>query len=272
MPVLLKTLEKHPCFNNDAHHKYGRIHLPVAKKCNISCNYCDRNYHCVNQSRPGVTRKMRTPTEALEYVRNGDTPLNNLSVIGIAGPGEPLCNDETFEALELVKYEFPHMIRCVSTNGLLLSDRIRDLQKAGVSSVTLTLNTLRVDTAVKIYSYVGVSNENSCYRDSVELFLQKQSQGMKDTVKSGMVLKLNTVLIPGINDCEIEEIASFARDSGVEIMNIMPLIPQGRFKHIEEPDSSKVKTAKSTAGKYLTQLMSCGRCRADAVGRICGSI
>ena len=32
----------HPCFSKDAHKKYGRIHLPVAPRCNMQCNFCNR--------------------------------------------------------------------------------------------------------------------------------------------------------------------------------------------------------------------------------------
>ena len=49
---------KHPCFNPDVKGKFGRVHLPVAPKCNIQCGYCNRKYDCVNESRPGVTRPL----------------------------------------------------------------------------------------------------------------------------------------------------------------------------------------------------------------------
>ena len=268
MYAIPKELENHPCFNNDAHHKYGRIHLPVAKRCNISCNYCDRNYHCVNQSRPGVTRRIITPMEALKYLKENNTYFNKLTVAGIAGPGEPLDNDETFQTLKLVKDEFPNLIKCVSTNGLLLSDKVQDLIESGVSSITLTLNTLRIDTAMKIYSSTGISCKGLSHREWAEMFLFRQRQGLIDTVKSGITVKLNTVFIPGINDNEIEEIAMFGKENGVSMMNIMPLIPQGKFKGVKEPNVLEINTAKMTAGKYINQLNSCGRCRADAVGLI----
>mgnify|MGYP006961820218 CR=1 FL=1 len=47
--------DKHPCFNVAVKGECGRVHLPVAPKCNILCNYCNRKYDCVNESRPGVT-------------------------------------------------------------------------------------------------------------------------------------------------------------------------------------------------------------------------
>ena len=85
-------LARHPCFNEDSKHRYGRIHLPVAPKCNIKCNYCDRKYDCVNESRPGVASAILTPTQALRYLERVREKLPNLAVVGIAGPGDPLAN------------------------------------------------------------------------------------------------------------------------------------------------------------------------------------
>lgn len=49
----MSELETHPCFTAKCS-DYARIHLPVAPKCNMQCNYCLRKYSCVNESRPGV--------------------------------------------------------------------------------------------------------------------------------------------------------------------------------------------------------------------------
>ena len=62
-------LSKHPCFDSKARHEFGRVHLPVAPKCNIQCNYCDRQYDCCNESRPGVTSIVLSPKQALEYYK-----------------------------------------------------------------------------------------------------------------------------------------------------------------------------------------------------------
>ena len=63
-PTQLRKIQEHPCFSREACHLFGRIHLPVAPKCNIQCNYCIRKFDCVNESRPGVTSKVLTPAEA----------------------------------------------------------------------------------------------------------------------------------------------------------------------------------------------------------------
>ena len=94
----------HPCFSCDSAHKYARMHLPIAPKCNISCNYCLKKYDCVNESRPGVTTKVLSPKEALEKYKYVKAKMPNLKVVGIAGPGDALANfQETKQSLKLIK-------------------------------------------------------------------------------------------------------------------------------------------------------------------------
>ena len=80
-------LSRHPCFNAEVKGKFGRVHLPVAPKCNIKCNYCNRKYDCVNESRPGVTSTILTPEQALVYMEKVLTAEPRITVAGIAGPG-----------------------------------------------------------------------------------------------------------------------------------------------------------------------------------------
>ena len=44
----------HPCFNEKLHDKVGRAHVPIAPKCNIGCNFCERSLHNPDEDRPGV--------------------------------------------------------------------------------------------------------------------------------------------------------------------------------------------------------------------------
>src|SRR5660397_91421 len=114
-------IENHPCFSKDAHMKYARMHLPVAPKCNILCNYCKREFDCVNESRPGVTSHLLSPTEASDLVDSVLRKMDNLAVVGIAGPGDPLANPEkTFSTFRLIKRKHPDLKLCLSTNGLLI--------------------------------------------------------------------------------------------------------------------------------------------------------
>ena len=60
----MSELETHPCFTAKCS-DYARIHLPVAPKCNMQCNYCLRKYSCVNESRPGVVARVMVPEDAV---------------------------------------------------------------------------------------------------------------------------------------------------------------------------------------------------------------
>ncbi|HDL15175.1 MAG TPA: hypothetical protein ENH28_03335, partial [Euryarchaeota archaeon] len=54
----IPKVKNHPCYSKEAHSKFGRIHVPVAPKCNVQCNYCVRKYDCANENRPGVTTRV----------------------------------------------------------------------------------------------------------------------------------------------------------------------------------------------------------------------
>lgn len=218
-------LTHHPCFSNQAHHVYGRIHLPVAPRCNLACAYCHRKYDCVNESRPGVTSKILSPQQAIEHLKHCLLQEPKIKVVGIAGPGESLCNKETFETLQLVKKTFPNLLTCVSTNGLLLKENIARLVDCEVDTLTVTINTLSEKTGAIIYPTLK----------NLPDFLKNQQQGLLSATKQGFTVKVNTVLIPGVNEDEVAAIGKFAAQSGAHIMNVIPLIPCGKMKNYLPP-------------------------------------
>lgn len=263
-----RLLHNHPCFSKDAHHRFGRVHLPVAPACNIQCRYCIRKYNCANESRPGITSRVLTPVQALERVRAIVERNERLSVIGIAGPGDPLANDTTFETMKAIHREFPELILCASTNGLYLSDRLEDLVKSGVRSLTITINAVMPETAEKIYSWV--SYRGRCYtgRDAAECILWNQWKGLRNAIDAGLIVKVNSVLIPGVNDTEIPLIAWLAGRKGANIMNIIPLIPQAEFKHLQRPTREMINRMREDCIRYVPQMTHCRQCRADACGEL----
>ncbi|MFQ6128672.1 MAG: nitrogenase cofactor biosynthesis protein NifB, partial [Thermoplasmata archaeon] len=105
----------HPCYYEEAHKKYARMHLPVAPRCNVQCKFCNRLYDCVNETRPGVTSRMLSPEDAAILIDSVTEKIPSLAVAGIAGPGDPLANEETFEALRLVREHHPELALCLAT-------------------------------------------------------------------------------------------------------------------------------------------------------------
>jgi nitrogen fixation protein NifB len=231
-PSQLRQIQEHPCFNAGACHAFGRMHLAVAPKCNIQCNYCIREFDCVNESRPGVTSQVLSPDEAVERVRDVIRDFPYIKVIGIAGPGEPLFNDETFETLQLLKEDFPHLIKCLSTNGLLLPEKVELLKDLGVSNITVTMSAVDPGIGEKIYSFVNYHGKKYTGREGAEIMLKNQLEGLAKSVELGLITKVNTVLIPTINDHHIIDVAKKIKGLGVYLM-----------RH-------------------------CRQCRADAIGRL----
>ena len=259
-------IDQHPCFSESAHHKFGRIHLPVAPACNIQCNYCIRKYDCANESRPGITSKVLSAGEALERVRTLVERSGNLSVAGIAGPGDPLANNATFDVMRALHREFPELILCVSTNGLLLPDRLEELIKSGVRSLTITINSILPETAEKVYSWITKGGKRYHDREAAEYLLCNQWKGLGNAIEAGLIVKVNTVFIPGINDSEIPLIAKSAGELGADIMNILPLIPQASFGHLERPSREAISKMREACRRHIPQMTHCKQCRADACG------
>ncbi|TAJ43573.1 nitrogenase cofactor biosynthesis protein NifB [Methanofollis fontis] len=267
-PEQLRKIQEHPCYSENACHTFGRCHLPVAPDCNIQCNYCVRDFDCVNESRPGVTSKVIRPEESLELVQKVIDEFPFVKVIGIAGPGEPLANEETFETLKLIHEAFPHLIMCISTNGLMLPERIDELQQYGVGNVTVTLNAVDPAIGEKIYSFVNYHGKHYTGREAAELLLKNQLEGIRMAVERKMFVKVNCVYIPGVNDEHIPEIARTVGEMGAYSFNLIPLIPQYKFRDITPPTPAEKREMQDRCAPYIKQMRHCARCRSDAIGRL----
>lgn len=261
--------QNHPCFSQDASHKHARIHLPVAMHCNISCNYCNRKYDCMNESRPGVTSDIINPLEALQRYQYYKERLPNLSVVGIAGPGDALADwEETSETISLIREYDPEVLLCMSTNGLKLPKLAPSIVELGVSHVTVTVNTLNPETGAKIYRYVNFEGERYSGIEGASLLLKNQLAGIEYLTQNGMMVKINTVMIPGVNDADIKDLVKKMKELGVFVTNIMPLIPvQGSvFENLPATNQDDLLAMRLECQLEMRQMFHCQQCRADAVG------
>ena len=262
-------LSNHPCFNAKMKGTYGRVHLPVAPRCNIQCKYCDRKYDCVNESRPGVTSAVLTPKQAMIYLDFIFKKTKNISVVGIAGPGDPFANpEETMETLRLVREKYPEIILCLATNGLGLGPYIDELAEINVSHVTVTLNAVDPEIGAGIYSFIRYGKRVLSPESGIKILLEKQLEAIKKLKERDITTKVNTVILPGINEDHIEDVAKKMSELGVDILNCIPFYPNkgSVFAHLPEPSKETVIRIRKKAAQYIPQMYHCTRCRADAVG------
>lgn len=267
--ALEEKTKNHPCYSGGC--KNARIHLPVAPACNISCNYCNRKFDCVNESRPGVTSEVLNPQQALERFIKIHKQLDNLRVVGIAGPGDALANYENTRAtLELIRQENPDITFCLSTNGLLLPYYAAELAALGVTHVTVTVNTLDPKIGAQIYREINFMGLRLSGEEGAELLLNNQLAGIKLLAALGIVIKVNVVMIKGINDHHIEEVIKAMKGYGVFISNIMPLIPApgSVFEHMPLTGSRELNELRRRCSLHIKQMYHCRQCRADAVGTL----
>ena len=263
-------IQGHPCYGGN-HHKNGRMHLAVAPRCNIKCGYCSRKHDCANESRPGVTSRIMTPQEAIEKVREVmASPIAGpiIKVVGIAGPGDPLANEETFQTFELVKKEFPQLMLCMSTNGLLLPESIDRLHELGLHSLTVTINAIDPEVGAKIYGHIIYHGKRYSGVEASRILIANQLEGVRRAGELGMTIKINSVLTPGINDHQIPVIAEKVKALGAFVMNIMPIIPQAELSHISRPSEEYLAEIRKANEGVIGQFAHCKQCRADAIGLI----
>ncbi len=260
---------RHPCFNASVKGRFGRVHLPVAPTCTIKCNYCNRKYDCVNESRPGVTSAVLKPFQTISYLEEVLEKEPRITVAGIAGPGDPFANPgPTLETLRLVRGRFPELILCLATNGLGLPPHVDALAELGVSHVTVTVNA--VDPEVSQHIYAWVRDGKIVYRgqEAASLLLERQLDGIRKLKDLGITVKVNTVVIPEVNNTHVTTLAQRMAGLGADLLNLIPVYPtEGTpFAEIREISRAEIETLRSEAERYIPQMRHCTRCRADAVG------
>lgn len=253
----------HPCFGSIPN--TGRIHLPVCPGCNIQCNFCDRKINDY-EKRPGVTSKVLEPMEAAGILDEALKVCPSITVAGIAGPGDTLASDNAIETFKILKETHPYILKCMSTNGLLLDERAEELIELGIDSLTVTVNAVDPEILSKIVSGIVYHGRYIEGTKAAEILIHNQIKGIKKMASAGTTIKVNTVLINEINRHHIKEVARVVKEAGASMYNIIPLIPQHKLSNLEEPGCTDIDGARREASEYIDVFRHCQRCRADAIG------
>jgi nitrogen fixation protein NifB len=243
----------------------GRVHLPVSPVCNIQCRFCKRSFNKF-ENRPGVSAKLLEPKDAVELVRKALERCPEITVAGIAGPGDTLATCHAIDTFTLIHKEYPNLINCLSTNGLLLERYTGELAQVGVKTLTVTVNAVDPVILDRICAGIILDGKPHSGLEGADIFIEAQKRGIKKAAALGLVIKINIVLIPGVNDEHIAAIAETAADLGASIVNIIPLIPQHEFAGREAPDCTALGKAREEAERFLPVFRHCRHCRADAIG------
>ena len=272
-PEIWAKVKDHPCYSEEAHHYFARMHVAVAPACNIQCNYCNRKYDCANESRPGVVSERLTPEQAMRKVVAVANEVPQLSVLGIAGPGDALYDWRKTKATfaEVVK-KLPDIKLCISTNGLALPDHVDEICQMNIDHVTITINMVDPEIGAKIYPWIFYQHKRWTGVEASKILHERQMLGLEMLTARGVLVKVNSVMIPGINDEHLKVVNAEVKKRGAFLHNVMPLISDAAHgTHFgltgqRGPTHSELMDLQDALSGGAKLMRHCRQCRADAVG------
>ena len=194
---------------------YGRIakklRISVTDRCNMRCGYC----------MPKDNTKWFDTTEVLSFdeIIRLSSIFANLGVekIRLTG-GEPLVRPSIENLIKSIAKIGNIKNIGLTTNGLLLQEKVEALKSSGLDSVNISLDSFKEDRFKMMTGVNGL--------DKVVNSIQKA----KDV---GFDVKINTVVVRGWNDDEVVEFANFARRTGITVrfIEFMPLDGSGIWRN-----------------------------------------
>lgn len=174
------------------------LRITITNLCNLSCIYCHHD---------GMvdSKDEMTADEMYEICKVAkDIGVRKIRISG----GEPLVRKDIVEIVEkIARLDFKDI--SLTTNGVLLEKYAEDLKKAGLDRVNVSLDTLNPET----YAFVTKKD-----------YLDKVKRGILKAVDVGLYpVKINMVLMDGINENEVYEMFEFTKEHGM-VLQLIELV------------------------------------------------
>jgi MoaA/NifB/PqqE/SkfB family radical SAM enzyme len=146
----------------------------------------------------------------------------------------------------------------------------QDLIDLGVTHVTVTLNAIDPKIGAKIYKYVDYMGVRYTGESGAGILIGNQLTGLKYLTSRGIICKVNTVMLKGVNDDHIETVVKKVKELGCEITNIMQLIPVAgsAFEDMPLVNNKEITAMRKQCEVHIKQMYHCKQCRADAIGTL----
>lgn len=182
----------------------------MTDRCNFRCTYC--------MPAEGMTWLPRSEVLTFEEIeRVARVAVERLGVdsIRLTG-GEPLMRAHL--PVLVAKLARLGVDLAMTTNGATLAQHVHALRDAGLGRINVSLDTLRPDRFVELVRRDGLTDVIA---------------GIDAAVAAGFgPVKVNAVVMAGVNDDEIVDLATFGRDHGVELrfIEFMPLDAERRWR------------------------------------------
>jgi len=198
--------------------KIDYIRVSVTSRCNFRCLYCMPNTPFEWEPRENIL----SYEEMFEFLKLAiDEGVKKIRITG----GEPLLRKDLDKFVNMLYSYKPSLDLALTTNGYYLPEYAEKLKEAGLKRVNISLDSLKPEIAAKI-----------AQKD----VLEKVLKGIDAAVKAGLKVKLNTVVMKGINDEEVLDIFEFAKNKNIIIRFIEFMENERAYPGIKRVDSKEI--------------------------------
>lgn len=171
------------------------IRVSVTKQCNFRCQYC-----MPNTPFDAFDKEEYIPLDnVLELLKVGID--NGVKKIRITG-GEPLLRKDLPDFIAALRKYSKEVELVLTTNGFLLQKSAKILKDAGLNRINISLDSLKAQKIMQISKKDGLHNVLA---------------GIQEALKYGFGVKINTVVMRGINDDEILDLFDYAKQRKISI-------------------------------------------------------
>ncbi|MEM3063418.1 MAG: GTP 3',8-cyclase MoaA, partial [Nitrososphaerota archaeon] len=175
------------------------LRISITQKCNYNCIYCHMegiNYNISNEMTPKEIEKVSRILVKFD--------IKKVKITG----GEPLLRKDIIEIIEAFKKSGMEEIS-MSTNGSLLKELAKPLRKAGLNRVNISLPSLKKE----VYEYITGGGK-----------IENALEGIDAAIEAKLTpIKINTVLLKGINENEFYDFINFSKDKKL-ILQLIELV------------------------------------------------
>ena len=182
--------------------KYERpilsLRITLTNRCNVNCLYCHHD---------GMVKSKDEMTADELYTICKIAKKIGVRKIRLSG-GEPLLKKDIVEIVErIASLDFKDI--SMTTNGILLEKYAQDLKDAGLDRVNVSLDTLNRET----FEFITKKD-----------YLEDAKNGILKAVEVGLYpVKINMVIMKGINQDEIDDMFEFCKEHGI-VLQLIELI------------------------------------------------
>lgn len=178
------------------------LRISITDRCNLRCYYC--------RPEDGITQKSRKDVlsyeEIYEFVKMAsEMGINKVRLTG----GEPLVRKDICKLVSMISSIPAIKDLALTTNGVLLAKYAAKLKTAGLKRVNISLDSLKPERYKEITRVGKISNVLA---------------GIEEAKEAGLTpVKINCVILKGINDDEKDDFLKFGREHGLEIQFIQKM-------------------------------------------------